>query len=88
MKKILIPVACAAFISTGAMAKPMTHHAPQPHNNHHSVQMVSRAHHPAPHVHHHHAPTPVVVHHSHHDEGAVLLGSAIVAFAILASNAM
>ena len=90
MKKTLIAVACAAFISTGAMAKPMPQHTHGTHPSH-SVHMVSRGaphhHGPSHHV-HHHAPTPVIVHHSHHDDGAILLSSAIVAFAILASNAM
>ena len=89
MKKTLIAVAMVAFVSTGAIAKPMPHNAPQSHNNH-SVHMVSHAKHPAPHAHHYHAaPAPLVVHHSHHhNDGAVLLGDMIIAFAILASNAM
>ena len=99
MKKILIPVACAAFISTGAMAAPMPNHSPATHTNHsvhtmnHNARPAPRGHtghhNPAPYVAHvHHAPAPVVVHHSHHDTGAILLGDALIAFAILATNAM
>ena len=94
MKNTLIAVACAAFISTGAIAKPVQKPAPQPHNNH-SVHMINK--HPAPRI-HHHAPAPIVAHvrptpppppvHHYHDSGAILLGDALIAFAILASNAM
>ena len=90
MKKALIAVAMAAFISTGAMAKPMPHHTPGTHQTH-SVHMVNHApHHATPSHHaHHHAPAPYVVHHHHHNDiGAMLLGDAIIAFAILATNAM
>lgn len=106
MKKTIIAVACAAFISTGAMAKPASHNAPKPHNGH-TVHMVdNHAPKPAPHknhksVHHtsHHRPAPVVAyvrptppppphHHHHYDAGTALLGDVIIAFAILASNAM
>ena len=107
MKKTIIAVACAAFISTGAMAKPTSHNAPKS-NNGHTVHIVNKTTpRPAPHVnnkpvqHHasHHRPAPVVAHvrptppppahhHHHHDSGAILLGDALIAFAILASNAM
>ena len=106
MKKILIAVACAAFISTGAMAKPSSHSAPKPHNGH-TVHMVNKnTPKPAAHVNHmhahgprHHRPAPVVAyvhptppppvhHHYNYDPGIALLGDAIIAFAILASNAM
>lgn len=94
MKKTLIAVAMAAFVSTGAFAGPMPHNAHGAHTNHHSVHMASHnTPRPVPHAYHHHmpAPAPVVVHHSHHhhnDAGAILLGDAIIAFAILATNAM
>ena len=87
MKKTFVAVICAAFLSTGAIAKPMSH-TPQQHNHHsHTVHMTTHAPKPATHVVHHSKPTPVVVHH-HHDNGAILLGDMILAFAILASNAM
>ena len=91
MKKTLVAVICAAFLSTGAFAKPASH-APQHNHNSHTVQMTT--HHapkPAQHHHVHHSkPAPVVVtqHHHHNDTGAILLGDMILAFAILASNAM
>lgn len=94
MKKTLIAVACAAFISTGAIAKPMPHNnGSKPHNGH-TVHMVDHGHKPAPHhtqsKHNRPAPAPVTVahHHHHNDSGAILLGDFILAFAILASNAM
>ncbi len=80
MKKTIIAVAMAAFISTGAIAKPMPHNAPKPHNAH-QVHMVSHAHKPAPHK-HHHSPTPVVVHHHHNHAD---FGDVLIAFAILAT---
>ena len=93
MKKTLIAVACAAFISTGAIAKPMPHNnGSKPHNGH-TVHMVDHGHKPAPHHAHSkpHRPTKVTVahhHHHHNDTGAILLGDFILAFALLASNAM
>ena len=93
MKKTLIAVACAAFISTGAIAKPMPHNnGSKPHNGH-TVHMVDHGHKPAPHHAHskHHHPTKVTIahhHHHHNDTGAILLGDFILAFALLASNAM
>jgi len=80
MKKTIIAVAMAAFISTGAIAKPMPHNAPKPHNAP-QVHMVSHAHKPAPHK-HHHSPTPVVVHHHHNHAD---FGDVLIAFAILAT---
>ncbi|MBP5364034.1 MAG: hypothetical protein J6Y49_01640 [Alphaproteobacteria bacterium] len=67
MKKTLIAVACAAFISTGAMAKPASHQPPKSHNNNHSVQMVNKAPKSAPHISNHGAPA----HHSSHHGGGV-----------------
>ena len=96
MKKTLVAVICAAFLSTGAFAKPVSH-APQSHHNSHTVQMTThhaskpgQHHAPKPQHHAHQSkPTPVVVaHHHHNDSGAILLGDMILAFAILASNAM
>ena len=96
MKKTLIAVACATFITTGAMAKPATHQAPKPQNNH-SIHMVNHSYKPAPKHVKHHAPAPVqhvaqyrpapapVYHHHHHDTGAIVLGDALIAFAILAT---
>ena len=82
MKKTLIAVAMAAFVSTGAIAKPMpSHSAPKPHNNH-TVHMVNHAHKPAPHAQHH--PKPVVVHHHHHNNHTDF-GDVLIAFAILAT---
>jgi len=87
MKKTLIAVAIAAFVSTGAIAKPMSNHAPHSHNSH-SVHMVHHDHKPVHHV-HYAAPAPVVVHHNHHhNDGIILLGDALIAFAILASANM
>lgn len=102
MKKTIIAVACAAFISTGAMAKPASHHGTQPHNNppthtmNHNAKPAVHAHtghhNPTPYVAHVRpapAPAPVYHHHHHHnDDAAVLIGDAIIAFAILATNAM
>ena len=89
MKKTLVAVAMAAFISTGAMAKPVQHHTSQPHNNH-TVHMTNPGHRPVvKHAHHHARPVPVVVHHDHYyHDNMHLLGDALIAFAILASNAM
>ncbi len=64
MKKTLIAVACAAFISTGAMAKPASHQPSKPHNNNHSVQMVNKAPKSAPHIGKHGS-----AHHSSHHHG-------------------
>ena len=104
MKKTIVAVAVAALVSTGAYAKPAFNHAPKPHNDHHGVQMVDKhAPKPANHSASHRRPQPIVVaqvrptpppapvhhhHHHHHDTTAVLLGDALIAFAILASNAM
>ncbi len=97
MKKTLIVAACAAIISTGAMAKPESHHAPKPHNDH---QIVQTSHHkPSHHMNHHkpahhttvvhvaHArPTPPPPpHHHHHHHNSFDFGDALIAFAILAS---
>ncbi len=100
MKKTIVAVACAALISTGAMAKPMGHnHAPKPHNDHHGVQMVDK-HAPRPAPHHasvHHRPQPIIVHsrptpppaapmhHHHHHHNSFDFGDALIAFAILAT---
>ena len=68
MKKTLIAVACAAFISTGAMAKPASHQPSKPHNSNHTVQVVNKApHKSAPHISNHGAPA----HHSSHHGGGV-----------------
>jgi hypothetical protein len=95
MKKTLIAVVCATFISTGAMAKPASHNNDPKPSNSHTVHMVDHGpKKPAPHhAHndHHHRPAPApvtVAHHHHNDSGAILLGDFILAFAILASNAM
>ena len=104
MKKTLIVATIAAVVSTGAFAKPASHNAPAPHNNQPSVhQTMNHKAKPAVHAHTgHHNPTPYVAHvhsrpahpapkpvyHHHHDTGAILLGDALIAFAILATNAM
>ena len=65
MKKTLIAVACAAFISTGAIAKPASNHAPKPHNDNHPVQTVkNHAPKSAPHV-----GNRTQAHHSSHHHG-------------------
>ena len=81
MKKILIAVACAIFVSTGAFAKPVSH-VPGHHNNHviehHApkpVHVVKHAHKPATHVVHHY-------HYNRTDFGDVLIALAILATAM------
>ena len=106
MKKTLIVVAMATFVSTGAMAKSTPqHNAPKPQNGHivHMVnkntpKLAPRANHVNMHQPEHHRPAPVVAyvrptppppaHHHSNNSGAILLGDALIAFAILASNAM
>ena len=95
MKTTLIAVACAAVISTGAIAKPMQPAQPS-HNNSHSVHMVNKhqSPKPAPQAHHnkpaqvvhvaHSRPTPPPPHHHHH-HSSFDFGDALIAFAILAT---
>ncbi len=94
MKKTLVAVACAAFISTGAMAAPSVHHnTPRPHNapthtmNHHAKPAIhahTGHHNPTPYVAHVHS-APSHHHHHHHSyNNTVLLGDALISMAILA----
>ena len=95
MKKTIIAVACAALISTGAMAKPASHHGTQPHNNPAPTHTMNHRAKPAVHAHTgHHNPTPYVAHvrptpppphHHHHHHNSFDFGDALIAFAILAT---
>jgi len=85
MKKTLIAVICAVFVSSGAFAAQPSH-APKHHNDTHVVHQVHK---PAPKVEHHHQPKPAPAphfvehhHHYHHTD----LGDVLIAFAILATS--
>ncbi|MBO4625867.1 MAG: hypothetical protein J5679_01140 [Alphaproteobacteria bacterium] len=79
MKKTLIAVAMAMFVSSGFAATP-AHHTSSHHNTHvvehHAPKPVHTAH-------QHHKPKPHVVHHYHHNHTD--LGDVLIAFAILAT---
>ena len=97
MKKTLLAAAMAAFISTGAIAKPASNTPPKSHNSHTTVQVAKhnsskpapKAHHSKPqkttvHIAHHSRPTPPPPRHHHH-HSSLDLGDALIAFAILAT---
>lgn len=87
MKKTLIAVVLTAFISSGAMAKPSHHHVPNNHNHHIVVHHASKPVHMASH-HSQPAPRPYVARHKHrphHHHNHIDVGSALIAFAILAT---
>ena len=97
MKKTMIAVACAAFISTGAIAKPASHQPPKQNKANHPVQVMkhtaqkptarTKVHtHHTPHVVHvvHSRPTPPPPRHHHHHSNFDF-GDALIAFAILAT---
>jgi len=91
MKKTLVAVACAAFISTGAFAGQSSHHSKKPdpkpaHVVEHTMPHHTQPQHAPKPVHvakHHHRPEPVVVHHHHNNHTD--FGDVLIAFAILAT---
>ena len=79
MKKTLIAVAMAMFVSTGFAAP--APHAPTHHNNHIVEHHAPK---PAPKMAHHHPkPAPHVVYHHHYNH--TNFGDVLIAFAILAT---
>ena len=90
MKKTLIAVLCVAFLSTGAMAKPMHHNTPHHGGGHTTVQVINTGHHGGRSQHApHHRPSHHVAYsaprrHHHSHDNINLLGDALIAFAILA----
>ena len=91
MKKTLAAVLCVAFLTTGAMARPMhDHHSSRHHGGHTTVQVINIGHGHSQHSSHRHRPAKHIVHHRrhHHSHDNInLLGNALIAFAIFAAAA-